>query len=79
MPTYYVTNQYNENNGDRTAAAAAWIAANCPSFVERQISNAQRTSVTKFTDNNEANAWINYSLNTMSPPAASSHITQTDP
>lgn len=78
MPIYHVTNQYNENNGDRTTAATAWVSANCPSLIEKLSSNNQRTSTNKFSDITDANKWIDYSLNTMVPPAASSAITLTE-
>lgn len=78
MPVYHVTNQYNEGNDARTTAAASWIVANCPSLIERVSSNNLQTSVHKFGDINDANRWINYSLNTMSPAAAASAITLTE-
>jgi hypothetical protein len=78
MPIYHVTNQYNENNGDRTTEAIAWISSNCPSRIEKLSTNDNRTSTHKFSDINDANKWINYSLNIMLPPAASSAITLTE-
>jgi hypothetical protein len=78
MPIYHVTNHYNENNGDRTTEATTWISSNCPSLLEKVSTNNQRTSTNKFSDITDANKWIDYSLNIMVPPAASSAITLTE-
>jgi len=73
MPVYHVTNDYNEADSNRTALGGPWVRANCPSFMEKIGMNLK--SVYKFQDINDANKWIDYSLNQMSPPAASSKIT----
>ena len=73
MPVYHVTNEYNEADGNRTALVGPWVQANCPSFMEKIGMNLK--SIYKFQDINDANKWIDYSLNQMRPPAASSKIT----
>lgn len=75
MTTYSVTNTYNEIAPERTAACRAWVAANCPSLVD-QIQVSPLESIKKFTDLEDVNEWINYSLTIMTPPAASSQITE---
>lgn len=73
MPVYHVTNEYNEANSDRTSRVGPWVSENCPSFLGKIGMNLK--SIYKFQNIDDANKWINYSLNQMEPPAASSKIT----